>query len=123
MKPIIATQLRVLRKSKNLTQKDMSRILHVRRQTYSNYEAGIRTPSLESLLLLAQYFHVTLDFFLCPDYSFPFEQTTSCLPTQKEFIRLSRYERQILKSTQELTSTEQEKVMAFIRFIKEHKDI
>ncbi len=123
MKPIIATRLRALRKSKNLTQKEMSQILHVRRQTYANYEAGIRTPSLDSLILLAQYFHVTLDFLLCPDCSSYFESTTPCLSPKKESIRLSSYERQILKDTQELTSTEQEQVMAFIRFLKENKTL
>lgn len=123
MKPAIATQLRALRKSRNLTQEDMSHILHVCRQTYANYETGIRTPSLDSLILLAQHFHVTLDSILCPDCSAYFQQSTPCLSAKKEYVRLSHYEHQILKNTQELSFTEQEKVMAFIRFIKEHKDL
>ena len=119
----IGNRLRALRKSRHLTQEDMSQILHVCRQTYSNYEAGIRTPSLDSLIFLAQYFHVTLDFLLCSDSSVYSTQTTPCLSMKKEFVRLSHYERRILKITQELSSDEQEKVMAFLCFIKEHKDI
>ncbi len=123
MKPVIAARLRELRKSKNLTQEEMSQILHVRRQTYANYEAGIRTPSLDSLILLAQHFHVTLDFLLCPECSSYVEPAASCLSSKKESSRLSSYERQILKDTQELTSAEQKQVMAFIRFIKQNKPL
>ena len=123
MKSFLAKQLRSLRKANNLTQEDMSQILHVQRQTYCNYEAGIRTPSLDSLIMLAQYFHVTLDSILYPNDSDFVKQSEPYLYNKKESVRLSHYEHQILKNMQELSCTDQEKVMDFILFIKEHKDL
>ncbi|MDY3766843.1 MAG: helix-turn-helix transcriptional regulator [Lachnospiraceae bacterium] len=123
MKPFIATQLRILRESNHLTQKDMGHILHVQRQTYCNYEAGIRTPSLDSLVLVAQHFHVTLDSILSPDARDLPKQSSSYLYSHRDSIRLSQCEHQILKNIQELSSADQEKVMAFILFIKQQHDI
>ena len=123
LKFIIAKRLRTLRKSHHLTQEEMSHILHVCRHTYVNYETGVRTPPLDSLIFLAHYFHVTLDFLLCSDSSIYSAQTTPRFSIKKEFVKLSHYERKILKITQELSFDEQKKVMAFLCFMRDHKDI
>lgn len=57
----LANNLRYLRKQKNLTQKDLSEMLNISRQAYSNYETSKRTPDLDSLLYLAGFYNVNLD--------------------------------------------------------------
>lgn len=57
----LADNLRYLRKQNKLTQKDLSEMLSISRQAYSNYETNKRTPDLDSLLYLAQFYHVNLD--------------------------------------------------------------
>lgn len=57
----LADNLRYLRKKNRLTQKDLSEMLSISRQAYSNYETSKRTPDLDSLLYLAQFYHVNLD--------------------------------------------------------------
>lgn len=56
----LAYNLRTLRKQHHLTQTDLSQMLNVSRQAYSNYETGKRTPDLDALLFLSRYYHVSL---------------------------------------------------------------
>jgi len=53
-----------LRKEKKLTQSDLAEVLGISRQAYSNYEAGKRQPDNETMLKLAEYFNVTVDYLL-----------------------------------------------------------
>lgn len=53
--------LRELRKRKNLTQEEMSKILNLGSTTYKNYENKITEPSIETLVKLADYFNVSID--------------------------------------------------------------
>jgi len=51
-----------LRKSRNLTQSEMAKILDVARTTYSSYEQGRRMPDADIQNRIADYFDVTLDY-------------------------------------------------------------
>lgn len=57
----LANNLRYLRKKHNLTQDDVSRVLNISRQAYSNYETSNRTPDLDTLICLSSYYHISLD--------------------------------------------------------------
>lgn len=57
----LANNLRYLRKKHGLTQKDLSKMLNISRQAYSNYETSKRTPDLDSLLYLSRFYHLSLD--------------------------------------------------------------
>ena len=57
----LANNLRHLRKQHELTQKDLSRMLNISRQAYSNYETSKRTPDLDTLLYLSRFYHISLD--------------------------------------------------------------
>lgn len=50
-----------LRKEKNLSQEELAEKLYVSRQTISNWERGKTYPDIDSLLLMATYFDVSLD--------------------------------------------------------------
>lgn len=53
-----------LRKEKKLTQSDLAEVLGISRQAYSNYEAGKRQPDNETMLKLAEYYNVSVDYLL-----------------------------------------------------------
>lgn len=57
----LARNLYTLRKSVNLTQEALSEQLNLSRQAYSNYERGNRTPDLDTLITICQYFCITMD--------------------------------------------------------------
>ena len=57
----LSNNLRYLRKKYGLTQSQMGEILNISRQAYSNYETNSRTPDLDTLLFLADFYKVSLD--------------------------------------------------------------
>ena len=63
-KKSLAFKLLELRQSHNLTQKQLCESLNIGRSTYSYFETGSRIPDVETLLLIAQYYNVSLDELL-----------------------------------------------------------
>ncbi len=57
----LASLLKGLRKAHNYTQYDVASMLGVVRQTYSNYEAGRRTPDSETLYKLAGFYNISVE--------------------------------------------------------------
>lgn len=59
-----AIQLKKLRKKKNLRQIDISTSLGLAKTTIANYEQGLRFPDEKTLLQIAKFFNVSLDYLL-----------------------------------------------------------
>lgn len=59
-----AERLKDLRKAKQLSQEKLAEELKVSRQAISKWEQGLALPDTENLLLLGQYFKVSLDYLL-----------------------------------------------------------
>lgn len=57
----VIKQLRVVR---GLSQVELAKILHVTKQTVSNWENGNIVPSVEMLMKIAKYFSVSTDYLL-----------------------------------------------------------
>lgn len=57
-------RLRELRKSKGISLKELGAIVGVAESTMSLYESGKRQPDYETLLKLAEYYGVTVDYLL-----------------------------------------------------------
>ena len=55
-------RLKLLRKSKNLTQSEMAKIIDSTERGYRNYEIDKFTPTLDTLIALTNYFDVSLDY-------------------------------------------------------------
>lgn len=58
------SNIKFLRGRKKLTQDQLSIALEINRSTLNNYENGISGPSIQSLVLLSDYFHVAIDTLL-----------------------------------------------------------
>lgn len=61
---VFSRNVRSLRIAAGYTQDDISALLHVARQTYSNYENLTRQPSIDIIINLAAILHVTIDALL-----------------------------------------------------------
>lgn len=57
-------RLRALREGQDLTQQAVADYLHIRQNTYSQYETGQRQLPLELLVALALYYHTSTDYIL-----------------------------------------------------------
>lgn len=56
--------LKVLRKQKGLNQEDLAKLLNVKQNTISNWENDRTQIDRESILFLADYFNVSVDYLL-----------------------------------------------------------
>ena len=57
-------RLREFREDQDLTQQAVADYLHIRQNTYSQYETGQRQLPLELLVALALYYHTSTDYIL-----------------------------------------------------------
>lgn len=57
----LADNIRFFRKANNLTQEELSKQLGGSKNLVSNYENGISTPDIYTLVKLADIFDITLD--------------------------------------------------------------
>ena len=57
-------RIRELREDNDKTQKELADYLHIRQNTYSQYENGQRQISIECLVALARYYKTSVDYIL-----------------------------------------------------------
>ena len=57
-------KLRLRRRESNATLKEVSNGIGIPLSTYSNYEQGIREPSLEVLKLICDFYNVSADYLI-----------------------------------------------------------
>lgn len=55
-------RLEDLRIDRDLTQQNIADILHCQREVYRRYEKGVRELPLSYAIILADYYHVSLDY-------------------------------------------------------------
>lgn len=56
--------LKAIRKKRNLSQLKVAMDLSISREALSYYENGKRSPDLQMLLLLSDYFQVSIDYLI-----------------------------------------------------------
>ncbi|MBQ7291285.1 MAG: helix-turn-helix transcriptional regulator [Clostridia bacterium] len=57
-------RIRDLREDKDITQKEISKILNCSQQVYSNYELGQRDIPTYILIKLSNFYNVSVDYIL-----------------------------------------------------------
>ena len=60
----IGSNLKFLRKERNLTQEEVAKVLNITRQAYNRYENNQRELSLDMLCALADFYEETTDSIL-----------------------------------------------------------
>ena len=80
----LANNLRFLRTKHKLTQDDLSSLLNISRQSYSNYETSKRTPDLDSLLHISRFYRISIDELVLDNLQSTYH--TSALKTGEEYI-------------------------------------
>ncbi|MCR6784041.1 helix-turn-helix domain-containing protein [Bacillus thuringiensis] len=61
---MFGTRLHTLRKERKLRQEDMAKQIGIARTTYAMYEQGNREPDYNTLIKLATFFEVSIDYLL-----------------------------------------------------------
>lgn len=60
--------LKELREQKKLKQKEIAEILHIAPSTYGGYELETSEPNINTLIQLADYYDVSLDYLVGREY-------------------------------------------------------
>ena len=99
-----------LRKAHHYTQQEISDLLNISRQAYSNYETSKRTPDLDSLIRLADIYNLSLDQLVnhpCTKDGMVLEQKGPFTPAMEietaDTIYLTREEMDMIKSFRNLS--------------------
>lgn len=81
---LVGKRLKELRRVFGITQQELGNILNVTKATICCYEKETRTPTLENLIDLSDYFEVTIDYLLGRDYLVRDNQTGKNIFISKE---------------------------------------
>ncbi len=65
----LASNIKLLRKRKKLTQNDLAAVLNCSRSGINNYENGTAMPPVNTLISLSDLFHISIDTLLRTDLS------------------------------------------------------
>ncbi len=57
-------RLKDIREDLDITQSELAAFLHIRQNTYSQYENGKRSIPIDILIKLAEYFNTSTDYIL-----------------------------------------------------------
>ena len=57
-------RIRDIREDHDYTQIEIAKLLHCTQQTYSRYESGEITIDVRSLMILAKFYHTSVDYLL-----------------------------------------------------------
>ena len=57
-------RIKDLREDNDITQKELAEYLHIKQNTYSQYENGQRQLPMEVLIALARYYKTSTDYIL-----------------------------------------------------------
>ncbi len=55
-------RIRAIREDNDLTQQQVADLLHIGQRTYSDYESGKTRIPIDSILILAKYYNVSIDY-------------------------------------------------------------
>lgn len=64
-------RLKELREQKKISQIKLTQELNISPITYNRYETGKREPNIETLIKLADFYNVTLDYLVGRDFTNP----------------------------------------------------
>ncbi len=64
IKAVILMRLKDLREDSDIKQKDIAAYLHIKQNTYSQYENGQRQLPIDALIMLAKFYNVSTDYIL-----------------------------------------------------------
>ncbi|MDE7267013.1 MAG: helix-turn-helix domain-containing protein [Lachnospiraceae bacterium] len=55
-------RIREIREDHSLTQQQVADLLHIGQRTYSDYESGKTRIPIDSIMILARYYNVSMDY-------------------------------------------------------------
>lgn len=105
----LPSRMRTLRIEAKLTQEEIAKHLNIERQTYCNYENEFRTPPLDVIVGLADFYCISIDYLLREDAARTGLRSS-------HFPEVTDTEKTFLAAFRALPNQSQEEVLDFIHF-------
>ena len=120
----LAVNMRILREVYGYSQEDVSSLLHIARQTYSNYERGKRIPDILTIVKIAALYHITVDQLLFGDFTGVHAtediiRDHSAVTSEESLIRLNGSEARMLMEYKSLPKETQKEIREFVSIKKQ----
>jgi len=64
---VLFPRIQDLREDRDIKQLELANYLHIRRNTYSDYECGKINIPIDALIKIADFYHVSLDYLVGRD--------------------------------------------------------
>lgn len=103
--------LKILRKSLKMTQKDFAASLGIGYTTYNGYETGAREPKSDFWIAVAQKYNVTIDYLM--GYTNGPHETKQSAPTNGD--GLTEDDKRIIELLHQLTPENRERIVEIIK--------
>ncbi len=81
MSALLAGRLSALRMQRGFSQRQIANHIGISSQSCSHYETGRRTPDIFTLHRLARFYHVPMEYLLCPEKADPSQPLASSIRT------------------------------------------
>lgn len=80
-----------LRTERNLSQRELARMMNISQGTYNNWENEKTQPSIEQLVALAEFFVVSVDYLIGNTDEYGTVRVSECVSSdEREFLKLFR---------------------------------
>lgn len=110
---IMKNNLKLLRTEKHLYQKDIANLLNIAISTYSYWESGFNEPDQKSLIKLADFYNVSVDYLLGRT-----ENKEKALGINQGQEELKNIPVALYEGVQGLSPEGMQDVMKYIEFVK-----
>lgn len=111
--------LRDLRHQKGATLKEVAAAIGITLSAYSNYEQGLREPSLQILKRICEYFEISADYFLDLETDTGAKLYTNTPPAP---AALPLDETELLKNYRALSYVGKARVAAYTDLLREQEE-
>ncbi len=95
-------KMKQLRIQKGLSQKELANSLGIAYKNYNTYELGRATPDIDTLIKIANYYHVSLDYLCGNEFH------------RIELGFLSEKKEAVVKAVKDLSDLQCDKVLSYI---------
>ncbi len=109
-------RLKFLRENKNILQKELANVLNTTSQTISGWEISRTKPDYDTLVKIANYFNVSVDYLLGNEKNAnKYEQELK----EKEILKKTLINIGYMQDGEDLSDEELERLMKFVKNNKE----
>nr|WP_312579613.1 helix-turn-helix domain-containing protein [Sedimentibacter sp.] len=118
IKDILAQRLKQLRKENKLKQEDLGSLINVSKTQISDIENGKKSTSIENLVVLAEYFNVSIDYLLGKS-----DNSSATIDKNNDIHNLTENEMELLKDFRILDKYEQNVIIGKISEMIYNKNV